>query len=518
MCGILFSSASQLSDAQFCNALNKMTYRGPDAVGTARQGDLQFGHQRLSIIDLDARSNQPFVSSDKRYVIIFNGEIYNFQELAKRYNLLLRTTSDTEVLLALYQLRGISILNELNGMFTFVIADCLTGEWVAARDRLGVKPLYHAHWGDGILLSSEPAPLLDILGSSSLDPVGVRQYRKLRTFFNGRTIWSRLSQFPAGYYLTHKGQFVRWWSLPEGEQVPPSDDELHDLISDAVRIREIADVPIGSYLSGGLDSTIVAGLATQLDTWTVGFADHNEFEWGRLAANKFGSQHHEVIIDYAEFLLLAKEMVLKRQEPLSVPNEVLLYRMTQEVALKNKVILSGEGADELFFGYDRIFSWAAHHEWDLQEFSRLYSYGSHDDFEIVEDAIRPFLHRGDALAIVSAFFQVAHLHGLLRRLDSATMLCSVEAREPFVDYRLVERLAGVPFEWRMANSIVKAPLKRIFAHRVPLSIIERPKIGFPVPLANLPFDSTEGLTPMDRWFEFNLSILADMPVTLEEIL
>lgn len=518
MCGILFSTASKLSDETFLRALNRMAYRGPDATGTFRHGDLQLGHRRLAIIDLDQRSNQPFLSADGRYAIVFNGEIYNFQELATRYRLKLRTQSDTEVLLSLYQLRGPAMLADLNGMFAFVIVDLVTNDWFAARDRLGVKPLYQTHYGDGILFSSEPAPLLEILGTAQFDPIGLRQYRKLRTFFNGHTIWARISQFPAGHYLTNHGKLTRWWQLPMGAQTAPSDEEVRALIKDAVRIREIADVPVGSYLSGGLDSTIVAGLATQPDTWTVGFADNNEFEWGQIAATTFGSRHHETLISYEEFLPLAKHMIAIRSEPLSVPNEVMIYQMTREVALRNKVILSGEGADELCYGYDRIFRWAANQPWNLAEFADLYSYGSGEDLEIVEDALSPFLDRGDALSIVAAFFQIAHLHGLLRRLDSATMLCSVEAREPFVDYRLVERFAGAPFTWKMANGQVKAPLKRIFSDLVPADILNRPKVGFPVPLAKLPLDPTSGATPMDRWFEFNLSTLAGMPVTMEEIL
>ncbi len=507
MCGLLFSSVSSLSDDNFLRALRCMNYRGPDASQIMRQGNLLLGHNRLAIVDLDTRSNQPFISADGRYAIIYNGEIYNFRELSKRYQLSLRTQSDTEVLLALYLLRGASFLNELNGMFAFVIADLLSGDWFAARDRLGVKPLYQANYKDGMLFSSEPAPLLSILGGAKLDPIGVRQYKKLRTFFNGHTIWSGIRQFPAGYYTTNHGPLTRWWQLPEGIQAPPSDEELRFLIEDAISIRQIADVPVGSYLSGGVDSTIVAGLAKKPDTWTVGFPEDNEFYWGKIAATVFKSQHHEILINYEDFLPQAQQMIRQRLEPLSVPNEVLLYHMTKKVVTKNKVILSGEGADELFFGYDRIFRWAASNPWNLAEFAKLYAYGSTDDLEIIEDALSPFLSRGSALSIVAAFFQTAHLHGLLRRLDSATMLCSVEARTPFIDYRLVERMAGVPFAWRMANNVVKAPLKRIFSDLVPKEIIQRPKIGFPVPLDKLPLDIENGKNPMDSWFAFNLATL-----------
>ncbi|GAG11893.1 unnamed protein product, partial [marine sediment metagenome] len=244
--------------------------------------------------------------------------------------------------------------------------------------------------------------------------------------------------------------------------------------------------------------------ASKPHTWTVGFEDCNEFEWARLASEEKQSIHSEVLIQVQEFISLSKFMITKRKEPLSVPNEVLLYKMTMEVKKKNTVILSGEGADELFFGYDRIFKWASNNKWDINEFNRLYSYGTNDDIEIVEDAIRPFVHHKKTIDIVAAFFQVAHLHGLLRRLDNATMLCSVEARVPFVDHRLVERMAGVPFDYRMKNGIVKSPLKNIFNNIIPKPIIDRVKVGFPVPLASIPFYNANN-TPMDNWLEFNLN-------------
>jgi asparagine synthase (glutamine-hydrolysing) len=486
----------------------KMKYRGPDAHGTSRlQHGLQLGHVRLSILDLDPRSNQPFVSTDGRYQMVYNGEIYNFKELIQQFSLKTVTSSDTEVLLLLYQRLGADMLRYLNGMFAFVIVDTHTGEWFAARDRLGVKPLYYAELNGHWYFSSEIAPILHLLEKSpELDPVGLRQYRKLRTFFNGRTLYAGISMFPAGAYMqNHK--ISRFWQLQIEAQAPPSQEELAELIQSAVAYRCIADVSVGSYLSGGLDSSIVAGLAGQLHTWTVGFPQHNEFEWAALAAQQFGTTHHEVVISPASFLTLAAEMIAIRKEPLSVPNEVLIYRMTQAVKAFNTVILSGEGADELFFGYDRIFRWAADlDKWDDDAFARLYAYGSEPDPEIIDDALAPFRH-ARPIDTLAAFFQIAHLHGLLRRLDFATMLCGVEARVPFVDYRLVERLAGVPFSWKMYQGIVKQPLKTCFASLLPAAIIERPKVGFPVPLHEVLTPDIPGQTPMDQWFAFNLKTL-----------
>jgi asparagine synthase (glutamine-hydrolysing) len=359
-----------------------------------------------------------------------------------------------------------------------------------------------------VAFASEVAPLLELGGTPDFDEIGVRQYRKLRTNFNGRTLYRGIEMFPAAHYFA-AGKIVRYWQLPAGEQAPPSDEELRALVTESVRARRIADVPIGSYLSGGLDSTIVAALAAEPHTWTVGFPEHNEFQWGRMAAAAIGSTHHEVSLNPDEFVALAREMIRRRREPLSVPNEVLLYRMTREVRKLNTVVLSGEGADELFFGYDRIFRWAAGAtRFDVGEFGRLYSYGSGDDVAVVEDAVAPFRHLPSPLAIVAAFFQTAHLHGLLRRLDHSTMLCSVEARVPFVDHHpLVERMAGVPFEFRLARGEVKAPLKRVFAREVPAPIRRREKVGFPVPLATIPFGQPAGLPAMDQWLAFNLDAL-----------
>jgi asparagine synthase (glutamine-hydrolysing) len=506
MCGILFSNYPNISKSSFTSALYLMRHRGPDVPnGYFVQDETQFGHCRLKILDLDNRSNQPFFSRDNRYVLIFNGEIYNYKELAKKYDIHQSTLSDTEILVELYNKLGVKMLSELNGMFVFVIYDLKKRSYFIARDRLGIKPLYYQKKGKFFIFSSEIAPLISLLGTPEIDDLGLRQYKKLRTFFNGRTIYKDIQMFPAGYYMLD-GKFTQYWTLTEDEKLPPETDELTNLIQSAVNYRCLSDVPVGSYLSGGLDSTIVACLSKKPHTWTVGFPDNNEFEWARLASEKFQSEHKEVEVQYDDFLKTAKQMIQTRMEPLSVPNEVLLYLMTKAVKKKNTVVLSGEGADELFFGYDRIFRWASQNKWDVKEFSRLYSYGSGTDIEIVEDAISPFVKYGKAINIVAAFFQIAHLHGLLRRLDNSTMMCSVEARVPFVDHRLVEMMAGTPFQWRMGQSI-KEPLKKSFSHLIPKEIVNRKKVGFPVPLNNIfPSDLT-GDSNMDKWLNYNINVL-----------
>ena len=523
MCGILVTNKKGLSDEGFGKSLGLLNHRGPDANGVRREGQWLLGHTRLKILDLDDRSNQPFFSSDCRYVMVYNGEVYNYLELAKKHGLICRTSGDTEVILELYARMGVEVLQELNGMFALTIVDLVTNDVFIVRDRLGIKPVYIKESGDETIICSEIAPILELCGSVDYDLVGLRQYAKLRAFFNGRTAYKGIEMLPAGHYSLN-GRRVRYWHLPEGHQAPPSDDELKELVESSIRRRCISDVEVGSYLSGGLDSTIIAGLAHKPHTWTVGFDGYNEFEWARVAAKAFGSKHHEVGIQRDEFLSMAREMIKERREPLSVPNEVLILRMTQEVKKHNTVVLSGEGADELFFGYDRIFRWAAESkEWDLQEFSDRYSYGAHDDLEIVEDALAPFVAEGmSPLDIVARFFQIAHLHGLLRRVDNSTMRCSVEARVPFIDHTLVERMAGGSASYRMEGGVVKAPLKRVFESLVPEGIRTRKKIGFPVPLEEIFFgrESDQGgpkRDALDRWLRFNLENLTGEEFSVNDL-
>ena len=368
MCGLLFSSDLNYSKKEFKAALTLMDHRGPDAGGYVKTGKFQLGHNRLKILDLDDRSNQPYISKNGRYIIIFNGEIYNYQSLAKEHGIEQKTSSDTEILVELYAKYRHKFLPWLNGMFAFVILDKNKNEFFVARDRLGIKPLYVFKKDKQLIISSEIAPLVQIIGQPKFDKIGLRQYMKLRTFFNGRTPYENISAFPAGHYMKN-GKMYQYWRLPEHDQKPPSDEEIRFLVTKAVKDRLLSDVSVGSYLSGGLDSTIIAALSKKLHTWTVGFQNNNEFNYAKIAAKHIGSSHHEVNINYEEFIEIGRQMIRKRAEPLSVPNEILIYKMTKEVKKENTVILSGEGADELFFGYDRIFRWASSaKEWDLKKF------------------------------------------------------------------------------------------------------------------------------------------------------
>jgi len=511
MCGILAGINYKCKPESLRKALSLMQHRGPDFKDDAVfDNKIYLGHNRLAILDLNERSNQPFCSDD--VYIIYNGEVYNYQELIKEHHLSVRTTSDTEVVLEMYRKYGSDCLKYFNGMFAFVIFDRRNKAVFVARDRLGIKPLFYCNSGDEWIFASEIAPLQQIV-QSDLDGFGVRQYRKLRMTVKDYTIYSQIKQFRPGYFWEN-GKFSKYWELCCDPKEPPCDEDLGRLIHSAVTLRKRSDVPLGSYLSGGLDSTILSFILRPKDTWTVGFEEMNEFEWSRKANSVLNSDYNEIVVDHDLFLESAGWMIEKRMEPLSVPNEVLIYLMTSEVKKKNTVILSGEGADELFYGYDRIFKWANNAKsLNLDEFDRYYCYGTNKDHEVLSFALEG-LPGETPLQQLSYFFQIYHLHGLLRRLDNATMLCSVEARVPFVDHRVVEMLAGVSFDWKMGTSF-KVPLKRIFSDLIPKEIIDRKKVGFPVPLSSIFDQNFHGETPMDKWLLFNLGKFVEDDFTNE---
>ena len=498
MCGLLSVINNTYNNESLNHSLSLMKHRGPDNMGEFCIDNNYFGHQRLSIIDLNNRSNQPLTIDG--ITIVYNGEIYNYKELIKDYNLQVITGSDTEVIILMYKKFGVKCLEYFNGMFAFVIYDNRKKDVFVARDRLGIKPLYYKKNDNGTIYSSEISSILD-LSESEISDFGLRQYQKFRMTLNNDTIYKDIYFFPPGYY-SFNGKLVKYWDLEIDVKDPPSYEELEHTIRDSVSIRNRADVSVGSYLSGGLDSTILSFILKPSNTWTVGFESLNEFEWASLANQTLKSDHFQRLVDKEEFISTAEFMITKRREPLSVPNEVLIYLMTEKVKEKNTVVLSGEGADELFWGYDRIFSFYNQNHLTVENFDKYYCYGSNEDFEIIDYAFDSMKSCKTDIDKIAYFFQKHHLHGLLRRLDNSTMLCSVEARVPFVDHRLVEMMAGTSYKWRMGETI-KSPLKKIFFDLLPKGIINRKKVGFPVPLNEI-YEQNNAKNSFDHWLEFNL--------------
>ena len=508
MCGFLISNCAASTSA-FARAFQGMTYRGPDSHSIVPEFDgYTIGCCRLAIIGDFERANQPMIDPTGNCLLAFNGEIYNYAELARQHGLALETDSDTELLLRLFLLKGIGFVSELNGMFAFVIVDKLRHRVFAARDRLGAKPLFRWRRGDSLVLSSEIRPILDLVGSAEADDFAIRQYQSMRGVFNGRTFYRGISSFPAASYWDGE-VLTPYWTLEKQFDDPPTTDELRSLVDSSIAYRMVAHVEVGGFLSGGLDSTITALASGVRSTWCTGFEGDPDFAVARRVAAEAGLRHREVVIDRGAFLDAVEAMVRLRQEPLAVPNEVMLYLTARDIRRAGiKCTLSGEGADELFAGYDRIFRWAANSEqFDIATFADYYCYGNAEDLEVVEDALAPFLRYGEPYLIVNAFFQIAHLARLLHRLDLATMLASVEGREPFADFRLIERLFGQPMTYKHAHRGNKTPLKDAYSDLVPDYVLARTKRGFPVPLAEI-FNDSRGHKPgYTAWFDHNLRIL-----------
>lgn len=503
MCGILAYCGNKVTKEKFKSSLDLMEHRGPNHTGMISSENVMLGHKRLSIIDLKSASNQPFKMNE--YSLVYNGEIYNYIELKKEHKLNTQTDSDTEVLLQMYMKYGSDCLKYLNGMFSFIIYNNITKSIFVARDRLGIKPLYMYEKNNEVIFSSEIASILHLY-SSDFDEFGLRQYRKLRMTIKGYTIYKDIRCFPPGHYSIN-GVFKKYWDIDPSLTENPHDEELDYLIRDSVSLRKRSDVSVGTFLSGGLDSTILTYLLKPNNTWTVGFSEMNEFEWSDIADGSLNSKHHKIVVDHDEFLETGEWMIKKRKEPLSVPNEILIYLMTKKLKEKDTVVLSGEGADELFWGYDRIFNWSnSIDRIKISDFDEKYCYGSNKDDEVIDFALSG-LPGNTPLQKIAYFFQIYHLHGLLRRVDNSTMLCSVEARVPFVDHRLVEMMIGASYDWKMGNSF-KEPLKRLYKNILPKSIIERKKIGFPVPLENIFSEKVcHETTSMDAWLEYNINLL-----------
>ena len=500
MCGLLFTNDPNISVKNFTNAFKLLLHRGPDYSEIINIGGIKAGHHRLSILDLNSRSNQPYKIGN--YILLFNGEIYNYKKLIIDHYLKTQTKSDTEVILLLYIKYGPSFLKFLNGMFSIVIFNTKNFELFVARDRLGVKPLYIWRNEKSVILSSEISPIL-YLKKCELNFFAIRQYKKLRMTIKGDTYYKNIKMFPSGCYLK-KNQIYKYWELQIQEKPEPSYEKLKFLIEDSINIRKVSDVPFGTFLSGGLDSSIISIVAKPDRTWTVGLKKFNEFYWSDLVNKKLQSKNYKLRATNSEFVNTLDFMVKKRKEPLCVPNEVLLYQLSKKIKKYNTVVLSGEGADELFWGYDRIFRWAnKKKKINYQEFESLYCYGHQKDDEVVDFALNnlPGKRVEDK---ISYFMQIYHLHGLLRRLDNSTMLASVEARVPFVDYRLIELVSGTSFKWKFKYG-VKSPLKKIFNQIVPKQIINRKKMGFPIDLKSI--FKCKNINPYTFWFNYNLKLL-----------
>jgi len=483
MCGFLFLDqidSQAISEHLFSKALQLQAWRGPDAqhLMERKNGFVRLGHNRLSIIDPVSRSDQPMVSSDGRFVLVFNGEIYNHLALRKNMPVAFSTTSDTETILVGYALWGDRIFSMLDGMYAIVIYDTVEDQWIAARDPLGVKPLFIHRSQKLTLIGSEPCSLASLCGAS-LCPQSVEEWKLVRRPVPGRSFFRGIDEVIPGQIMKKRGETQRFWRLAASDE-PYSQERFEELMDEAIRMHEMSDVRNVSLLSGGLDSAVITAVSSVSACYTIGLPGNSEINEASETAKQLGRQIVALELSPEEMVSTWRDLTVLRGEPIGVPNEAMIYAICRKMEPDEKVVLTGEGADELLFGYDQIFRWASEGNWQgTDEFLRRYGYST---MAVPTDRLRHYTEtlRGDktTLQFVEDFFFGLHLPGLLRRMDFASMAASKEARVPFVTKALVNYMYRRPGEIKISPQESKIPLRR-YAQRLGLvGALHRKKIGF----------------------------------------
>ncbi|MGH7146287.1 MAG: asparagine synthase (glutamine-hydrolyzing) [Nitrospiraceae bacterium] len=554
MCGIAgivnLNSGEPVDVSLIDRMTSSMSHRGPDDDGLYVNGCVALGHRRLSIIDLES-GHQPMVCKTRGRVIVFNGEIYNFQELRERLQqrgLPFLTRSDTEVLLQLCDSEDLSWLERLNGMFAFAFWDEKQRTLLLARDRLGIKPLYYAMLKGTLVFASEIKALCVHPGLERVvNEPRIPEYLAFRSLTGDETLLKGVYQVPPGCAMVWREGMTSpvvlpFWREGEGrtaadyaDRTEPSYRQLEELLVSSVRYRMISDVPLGTFNSGGVDSSLVTAIVRsmfegELHTFSVGFEEpsYDERRYAQMVADKLGTRHHTLTLSEYDYADALEETLWHLEEPIHHPHTVQLLSLSKLAKQFVTVVLTGEGSDELFAGYpryqiprflrycpslsdelaERLIRWAtkvgARRAVKCLEYVSL---NQDEDVGIVHNA-RP-VPLGDyrncvssaldlrarrvALRNGSARFlsplsrtlyldQRAYLPSLLLRLDKMSMAAGIEARVPFLDYRIVEWSYLLPDNAKVRGFTTKWVVKRLAEKWLPGEIVHRKKVGFGVPL------------------------------------
>ena len=524
MCGICGELRFDGAPADL-GAVERMTerlrQRGPDHGGSYSDGPLGFGHRRLSIIDLSEKSNQPMIDPELGLALVFNGTIYNYPDLKRQlqsrgYHFF--SDGDTEVILKAYREWGRHCVEKLHGMFAFAVWDMRENSLFLARDRFGIKPLYWSHTNQHIRFASNLQALLAAGGvDTSIDAAGLHFLFTLHAVIPApRTILKGVRKLEPGHWMLvdASGSVTRerYWQLEATRPDSPLTEQewikaTHDALRHAVQTRnDIADVPVGVLLSGGLDSSLLVALlaeagVTDLHTFTVGFEDQpeekgNEFEYSDQVVERYQPHHHKFIVPNDDVLKRLPEAVDAMAEPMFGQDAVAFYLLSEQVSKKVRVVQSGQGADEVFggyFWYPRMLAETSGSR--LERFRKHYFDRDHDEFlhlatapyqqadytgeyiaeQLNSDAADDFL---DAVLRLDATTLI--VDDPVKRVDNMTMAWGLEARVPFLDHQLVELAARCPAEIKLKSG-GKHLLKSIARGIVPDAVIDRPKGYFPMP-------------------------------------
>ncbi len=578
MCGFVgivnLENRERISEDILVTMVNTMVHRGPDDWGLYIDNRIAFGHRRLSIIDLSSAGKQPMFDYRKRALIIYNGEVYNYQELKnelKRDNVNFFSNTDTEVLINLYLKKGIKFINDLNGQFAFSIYDILRGKVFVFRDRIGIKPLYYSFFDGKLIFASEIKAILKYPGfRTSPDYMAISSYLSFRYPIEEHSLFLDIKTLQPGNFIeidlnNNEFKIKKYWELPilleKEEDSNKHKQNIRKLLKNSVKYRMLSDVPLGAYLSGGVDSSIITSIMAKnshnpVKTFTIGFIEdgYNEFKYAKLVSQKYKTEHHEIVFTKESYIENMQTLIKFKDLPLGVINEPSLYAMSKALKEHITVVLSGEGADEVFGGYGRIFRSPL----DFFRLSELVKYGENRKDIVIREMMKNlslkygnrnfknkvehflFLYQyfnwddkkrflsNDYVKLLDRDIEIKnifskifgkikklplydqymwvflrfHIRGLLQRLDTATMATSVEGRVPFLDHKLIEYSLTIPYSlkirWKsylhelrsaiynsdQISETLDTPkyiLKESFKKELPRKIINRKKVGFPVP-------------------------------------
>jgi asparagine synthase (glutamine-hydrolysing) len=547
MCGI-YGTTIKYSESQVIDKLKRTAFRGPDQMGvkkinTDNDNFVTFGHNRLSIIDLDPRSNQPFSYNDTVH-LVFNGEIFNFQELKRtlqKLGYIFNTTSDTEVICAAYLEYGENCVSHFNGMFAFVIYDVKNQLLFGARDRLGQKPFYYYHNGKDFEFASQLSSIQLHHENLTISSKSINYFLEWGVVPDPHSIFNEISKLKAGYcfnFNLNTGELNKrqYWDIDFDAKTKFTGSfqdakvQLDELLSDAVKIRLFADVPVGVFLSGGVDSSLITALATKTSstkakTFSVKFNEKgfDESQFAQQVAEHLQTDHHVIECNYKEGIDLIQNFSHYYDEPFAdasaIPSMLLSKYTRQHVT----VALSGDAGDENFIGYHR-YNWVRYMSqiyklpkpirllaastlniiphYKLKTIGRVINnsslnnaylstmYGSaptwikndfsyHSDF----DELKYLFHNSKNIyERISDFDIKTYLNWEINtKVDRASMAYSLEVRAPLQDYRIVKFARSLPTDYKYHNGTMKYILKELLYDYVPKHIFDRPKSGFTMP-------------------------------------
>lgn len=555
MCGIAgFIGGGDQKD------LKKMTdllfHRGPDDEGLFLQDGVGLGHRRLSIIDLTQNGHQPMFSSDKRVVVVFNGEIYNFKDLKKdliKDSYLFTSESDTEVIVALYQMFGEKCFEKMNGMFAIAIYDFEKNKLILGRDRLGKKPLYWGYFQETLIFSSElKSVIAHPLCKKEIDLISLKLYLSLDYVPTPRSIFKDIYKLEPGSILVYEDKKIRketFWDLDFVKSDVSFDDAVFELdkkINESVRQRMVSDVPLGVFLSGGLDSSVIAYYAQKnshkkIHTFSIGFSEKSfdESLYADKVSRYLNTQHHHLTLSSKHSLDLIPRIAELLDEPMADASIIPTYLLSKFTKEKVTVALGGDGGDELFAGYPTItqadFVFRFYRllpnfvrkiilkavekipasddnfgfSFNLKKFvtgfddDRFLTHqnwlGSFSDREISlllknnnEGVVREWLptvmknihseYKNNR--ILGMYMRTYMMDEVMVKVDRASMFASLETRSPFLDYKLVDFLNHLPYRFKLHGFEGKYILKKMMEGKLPSDIIWRKKKGFGIPLSS----------------------------------